>query len=327
MSATLLIAIFASLQVTADLGLALVLPGPLLGSPGPGGDQFDDGITAIIPHVARVSSLTVCHGDVLDGFQATYTLQDGKSFVGFSHGMENSNCTKKIIDFMDNEMITRIEGKIQVSFRYISQMTLFTTIDGGLPSVYGPFGTGTDQDTPFSMAGSPVGFFGRSGQVLDAVGLYINSTVPISLYEKTDPTGGDGGESFDDFSPDVENNPVRISSMIVNHGDRVNGIRVKYMLPDGDFSVVEHGGLSKPFDGVLDFDDDEWITRVNISSGTSRVVDYLYFWTTSSSGAVRSYGPFGKPTATELNMTTIYGVVGGFFGRSGEQLNALGFYV
>ena len=325
-SAVLLIAVFASLQ-TAVVGQQVVTPGPLLGSPG-GGDQFDDGVTAVIPHVVHVSSLTICDGDAVDGIQANYTLEDGKSFVSFIHGMKNSHCTKKIIEFKEDETIVRIEGKTQASFGYISQLTLFTTVVGELPFIYGPFGLGGDSDIPFSMAGSTVGFFGRSGTILDAIGLYIDSSVPLSFYKKSDVIGGEGGDGFDDFSSDNEKNPVKISNMIVNYGAHVNGIQVTYTLPNGVSSTVLHGVLSRDtlqFDGILDFANNEWITQVNISSGASHVVDYLFFQTTNSKGSVRSYGPFGKPTMG--NITTIYGVVYGFFGRSGHHLDALGFYI
>ena len=73
-------------------------------------------------------------------------------------------------------------------------------------------------------------------------------------------------------------------------------------------------------------DNDEWITCVDISSGPSHVVDYLEIKTTvNSKGSVRSYGPFGKVFMG--NVTTVHGVVYGFFGRYGNQLDALGFYV
>ena len=62
-------------------------------------------------------------------------------------------------------------------------------------------------------------------------------------------------------------------------------------------------------------------TRVNISSGPSHVVDHLQVETTNSKGTVRSYGPFGKVFMG--NVTTIHGVVYGFFGHCGNQLDVL----
>ena len=98
--------------------------------------------------------------------------------------------------------------------------------------------------------------------------------------------------------------------------------------PSGASSTPLHGVLSRDnwqYDGVLDFDEDEWITRENISSGRSHVVDYLQVEITNSKGSVRSYGPFGKVFMG--NVTTVHGVVYGFFGHCGNQLDALGFFV
>ena len=66
---------------------------------------------------------------------------------------------------------------------------------------------------------------------------------------------------------------------------------------------------------------------MNISSGPSHVVDYLQVETTNFKGSVRSivYGPFGKVFMG--NVTTVHGVVYGFFGHCGNQLDALGLFV
>ena len=300
---------------------------PLFGSPG-GGDPFDDGITAIVPHAVRITSLNVCYGDAVDGIQVNYTLEDGKTLVGFSHGV-TEKCAKKLIEFKEGESIVHIEGKTQATYGYISQLTLFTVTVGGLPSTYGPFGLGGDSHEPFSATGAAVGFFGRAGQVLDALGLYINpnSVVAPTSYKKTDLIGGGGGDGFDDFLSDSEK-PFKITNILVNYGSAINGIQVTYLLPSGSSSTILHGVLSRDnwqYDGILDFDDDEWITQVDISSGPSHIVDYLQVRTTDSKGSVRSYGPFGKVFMG--NVTTVHGVVYGFFGRCGNQLDALGFYI
>ena len=77
-SAALLVAAFASLQ-TAAVG-PVVYSGPLLGS-NTGGDPFDDGITAVVPHVMQVASLSICYGDFVDGIQANYTPKMAKTLL------------------------------------------------------------------------------------------------------------------------------------------------------------------------------------------------------------------------------------------------------
>ena len=126
------------------------------------------------------------------------------------------------------------------------------------------------------------------------------------------------------MNPDSEM-PSKITNMIINYGSAINGVQVTYLLPSGASSTVLHGVLSRDnwqYDGILDFDDDEWITRVDVSSGPSHVVDYLQIVTTNSKGSVRSFGEVFMG-----NMTTVHGVVYGLFGRCGNQIDALGFYV
>ena len=79
-----------------------------------------------------------------------------------------------------------------------------------------------------------------------------------------------------------------------------------------------HGVLSRDnwqCDGILDFNNDKWITQVDISSGPSHniMVDYLQIETTNSKGSICSYGPFRKVFMG--NVTTVHGVVYGFFGQ------------
>ena len=142
-------------------------------------------------------------------------------------------------------------------------------------------------------------------------------------YKKTDLIGGAGGDSFDDFLSNSKT-PFKITNMLINYGSAINGIQVTYLLPSRATSTVLHGVLSRDnwqYDGILDFNNDEWITHVDISSGLSHVVDCLEIKTTNSKGSLRSYGL----VFVMGNVTTVHGVVYGFFGRCGNQLDALGF--
>ena len=213
----ILVALHLSALQTADSAphdQSRLFTSPLFGFPG-GGDPFDDGITAIVPHAVHIASLSVCHGDAVDGIQVNYTLEDGKTLVGFSHGVTDK-CTKKFIEFREGESIVRIEGKTQATYGYVSQLTLFTATVGGLPSTYRPFGLGGDSDEPFSVTGAAIGFFGRAGQVLDALGLYIDpsSEAATISYKMTNLIGGGGGDGFDDFLSNSEK-PLKITNMLI----------------------------------------------------------------------------------------------------------------
>ena len=58
------------------------------------------------------------------------------------------------IVFKEGETLIHIEGMIQNTWHYISQLTLFTSINGGPPKLRGrPFGNGGNSYIPFSLTG------------------------------------------------------------------------------------------------------------------------------------------------------------------------------
>ena len=168
-------------------------------------------------------------------------------------------------------------------------------------------------------------------------------SLPLNSYQKTDLTGGDLGTDFDDFKNLSSNNekPVKITSMVIcSSANFINAIRVTYLTSKGTSTTLTHGTLVREnwlehsnF-ALLDFNTNEWITRVDISYRHRYPTDrYMYFnylkiETTNSVGSIRSYGPFGKSVSSE-NISTVVGVVHGLYSRATDWvvINALGFYV
>lgn len=343
--AAVLIILAASLPLSKVAAAnPLLRASPLFGN-SLGGDPFDDGTTALIPEVTGLHVVLICYGDMVDGIQLVYTLEDNGTFVAYPHGKVKDNCGKdsnmsKIV-LKEGEILVHVEGLVQIKWRFISQLSLFTSLNGGPPKLRGkPFGRGGTDDIPFSLTGDIRGIFGRTGDVLDSIGFYINTNLPLSYYWKTNTTGGPrpGTNQFDDFELIAAKGekPLKITNMVISHGVYINAIQVTYLTSTGVPISLTHGTLNtqnwltnKYFD-VLDFDNDEWITSVNISPRYSEAVDcvgYLEFVTTNSKGSIRSYGPFGQVYTS--NITTIDGVIHGFHGSSTDYLavNTLGFYV
>ena len=335
----LLLAVILSLQTAAGNEL---LTSPLFGN-SVGGDPFDDGTKAVIPHIARLHSVLICHGDWIDGIQLVYVLEDNGTFIASPHGRINENCGEnsrmsKII-FMEDEKLVHVEGMVDTygKWQYVSRLLLFTSVSGQPPVFHGgPFGWSFG--SPFSLTGDIRGIFGRNGDVLDAIGFYINTSLPLSSYNKTNLLGGEGGSDFDDLKNLSSRNekPLKITNMVINYNKFINGIEVTYMVCSGKSATVTHGTLAsdnwmgRNSFAFLDFEADEWITRVDVSasSGKGSSLQYVYYLeieTTNSKGSVRLYGPFGQVYSG--NITTVVGVVHGFYGRSGDYLDAIGFYI
>ena len=192
-----------------------------------------DGTTAVIPPVVHFHSVLICYGDMVDGIQVVYILEDNNTFVAPPHGPINDRCSKdsnmsKII-LKESKILVHIKGLIQKWWNYISQLTLFTSIDGGPPICRGgPFGRGDTSDLPFSLTGDVRGIYEQSRCVLDAIGFYVTAADPLSSYQKTKPIGRvsqDGCEVVDDFKTLASKNekPSKITNMVINY----NGVYIK----------------------------------------------------------------------------------------------------
>lgn len=151
---------------------------------------------------------------------------------------------------------------------------------------------------------------------------------------QSDMRGGSGGEPFSDQIPDG----ARICAVLIRHGEYVDGIQLCWEMADG--SVVfgpYHGGQGGTEDRFV-LAPGERITAYTCSSGD--LIDSLTFKT--SAGNV--HGPYGGGGGQSFSVDytefqtwwdmwddggtgTSTGEVAGIFGRSGDVLDALGFWI
>ena len=132
--ATLCVAVSGN-QLVYNRSLIFPLPSPN------GGNPFDDGAYAIVPPVTGIHSLLICHGDYIDGIQATYILEDGQTIKADYHGGEGGNITH--IQINSNEVIARVEGYSEYPLGgYLTQLTFYTRDPSGRVHQYGPVGKG-----------------------------------------------------------------------------------------------------------------------------------------------------------------------------------------
>jgi Jacalin-like lectin domain len=136
----------------------------------------------------------------------------------------------------------------------------------------------------------------------------------MTTYVMTEQHGGNGGNAFtDDLTQSC-----RLVKVSIRHGSEVDGIQGTYLAPSGaEFTGAFHGGAGGSLDQFT-LAPGEYITRIDGRSGGR--TDQLKF--TTSNGNV--YGPYGGDGGTTWSITNVR--VGGFFGRSGARLDAIGFF-
>uniref|UniRef100_A0A0E0L560 Jacalin-type lectin domain-containing protein n=1 Tax=Oryza punctata TaxID=4537 RepID=A0A0E0L560_ORYPU len=149
---------------------------------GAGGSLWDDG-----GHTG-IRSITLSYDRCIDSIAVEYD-RNGVAVSGERHGGAGGNQTTQIKLGFPEEYLTTVSGH----YAAVAQ--------GGAPVIrslafrtsrreYGPFGAA--EGTPFAFpvdGGAIVGFWGRSGRQLDAVGLRVAPLRTETLYEKAHKLG------------------------------------------------------------------------------------------------------------------------------------------
>nr|CAB3465820.1 unnamed protein product [Digitaria exilis] len=137
---------------------------------GDGGEDFD-----VTEAPKRLESVTIRAGYVVDAIGFSYIDQLGKKHtVGPCGGNGGNDTTSQLAP---SEYVKNFYGTIG-DFEgnwVVASLTIETNIE-----TYGTYGT--DQSTHFSIPlpkdASIVGFFGRAGALLDAIGVYVSGFIP-----------------------------------------------------------------------------------------------------------------------------------------------------
>ena len=315
------------------------------------GDNFDDQTYSMEPKVIGFIRLLIRSStNGIKGIQATYELEDGEIKTSDYHG-GNTGEVNNSIGLPPSESIVRIEGELSAkgntSQQYLTSLTLYVRYPEDLKlGKYGPYGSPGSGKYPFSFPGVIVGLFGQSSEQLDAIGFDIDTTIyspVLPYYKKTSVAGVDIGKLFDDDLASLS--PVKITTLTIRYSNWIDGIATTYVLRNGTSVVKGHGTFNSitpipVFSGkqsdkdntkaisediVIHFADDEWILRIGIGTeGGKGPINSLMIMIRNSQGMWKSYGPYGKPLASET--ITIDGTITGFYGYESEKINALGFY-
>ncbi|XP_072955079.1 salt stress-induced protein-like [Typha angustifolia] len=133
---------------------------------GNGGSPWDMDNSSV-----RLVKITIYASNVINSFSFQYHV-DGKLHTAGPWG--NTRGTLHEITFTEGEYLTAMSGTHGPYTSSIADCIRSLKFETNLKTL-GPYGDQT-QGTPFTIpvsSGRIVGFFGRSGDLLDAIGLYL----------------------------------------------------------------------------------------------------------------------------------------------------------
>lgn len=135
---------------------------------GKGGSHWDDGV------YSGVRQLVIVHGAGVDSIQIEYDKK-GTSIWSEKHGGSGGHKTDKVKLDYPNEFLTKIHGYYGSLNQWGPNLVRSLSFESN-KKTYGPFGV--EQGTCFSVpltGAKIVGFHGRCGWYLDAIGVYLKS--------------------------------------------------------------------------------------------------------------------------------------------------------
>ncbi|KAI6688391.1 hypothetical protein NL676_025219 [Syzygium grande] len=214
-----------------------------------------------------------------------------------------------------DEYLTSISGVRLGGIRSLTFQTNKRTI--------GPIGKewGKHFSTP-AIGGKIVGFYGMSGEQLEAMGAYFEPISYLYPIKSIGPFGGLGGCAWDDgtFSG--------VTEIEVLYDFVIRGIMFVYDKSGEQVCSVMHGSHTGQFKAKVGLDyPREYLTsisgykRENGNGVDNAIIQSLTFH--SNRGR---HGPFGKDTGKYFWYPSTGSKIVGFYGRCGEALNSIGVY-
>ncbi|XP_010932909.1 mannose/glucose-specific lectin [Elaeis guineensis] len=258
-----------------------------------------------------ITKIKISMGHIIDSI--TFQYMDGAT-ARWSPRYGGAGGQPTEIEIGPAEFIISMKGYYgaYVGTIMIYSITFVTTI-----REYGPYGQ--EKGTQFFVpkgTGFISGFHGCSGDQLDAIGVYMKTSIEPAV--AVGPWGGSGGTAWS-FE-----NALTITKIKISVGDVIDSITFQYM--DGDTArwSPTYGGAGGSSTEI------DLGTNNNLKAISGHYGDYhgiiiiksLTFVTTTG-----TYGPYGQEEGTAFSLPLKAGKVVGFFGHAGQWLDALGFYL
>ncbi|KAL0715351.1 hypothetical protein Bca4012_064673 [Brassica carinata] len=288
--------------------------GPLGGNKG---NTFDDGI------LDGVKKITIA----ADEYSITYIKieyeKDGKVEIR-EHGTNRGELKEFSVPY-PTEYITAVGGSYRHIFNYDTTLITslyFTTSKGFTSPLFGDM-KGTEFEFKGENGGKLVGFHGRGGYAIDAIGAHsAQATTSSSSFShiKVEAVGGKGEETFDDGAFD------HVRKVFVGQGNSgVSYIKFEYE-KDGRSVTHEHGKMTSLGTEEFEVGQGDDITSVRVYyeklyGSKTEIITSLTFKTLKG---ITSQ-PFGM---TSGNLSLLEGgKITGFHGSSTDVLHSIGAYI
>ncbi len=137
----------------------------------------------------------------------------------------------------------------------------------------------------------------------------------VSGHRKSEQYGGTGGKPFQDDLTEAKD----LIAIAIRHGNRIDSILGVWKTENGEQITGKHHGGYGGSESIVVLQPGEKINKVIVHYGDS--VDYLEFHTNQ-----RNKFQFGGAGGEEPH-AEVSGNILGFFGRSGDELDAIGFFL
>jgi hypothetical protein len=272
---------------------------------GNGGNPFQD-----VPSTpgGRIAEVRVSAGTMVDSIQAIYILPNGRTVEGPRHGGPGGQASSFRLD--SDEYIVGISGRFGKNIDCLRIQTNKRT-----SPLYGGSGGRQDYRVDVPRDSQAIGLVGRSGDLLDAIGL-IYAPITQQVAGQTNLAGGSGGDAFADTQIPAGS---RISEIRVSSGRYIDGIQAVYTLTDGSvFEGPWHGGRGGSIN-VFKLDSNEYI--VGLSGRCGDYIDSVIVRTNRRSSP--QFGGTGGRQDYRVDVASGNQAIG-LIGRSGKYLDAIG---
>ncbi|CAH2036445.1 unnamed protein product [Thlaspi arvense] len=278
------------------------------------GNTFDDGV------FDGVKKITVGADEYSISYIKIEYEKDGKVEIR-EHGTNRGELKEFSVDY-PSDYIIAVGGSYNHIFTYDTTLITslyFTTSRGFTSPLFGEI-RGEEFNLKGENGGKLLGFHGRGGTAIDAIGAFFETRRPQKLSVKIGPHGGIKGNTFDDGIFDGVKK-VTVGKDVYS----VTYIKIEYA-SDGKFETREHGtpgGELKEFS--VDYPN-EYITAVggsynHIFNYDTTLITSLFFKT--SKGYTSPL--FGEMAGTEFTLEgNNGGKLLGFHGRGGGAIDAIG---